>query len=70
MGKIRKSIESYHLALKSFPEYVEAQYHLGLAYLKEGSRTLAAGAFEKVIESVPDSHFAQESKKHLESMRN
>jgi len=70
MGKVRFAIDSYKRALKSFPEYTHARYHLGLAYSKEGSKSLAEGEFHRVIEISPESNFGQESRSHLEQIRN
>ncbi len=69
MGKIKESIASYQEALRIAPDFVDAHLNLASAYLREGSKGLAAGAFKKVVELSPQSSQAKEAQKFLDALR-
>jgi Tfp pilus assembly protein PilF len=69
MGQIKEAIASYQEAIRVVPDYVDAHLNLASAYLREGSKGLAAGAFKKVVELSPQSSQAKEAQKFLDALR-
>lgn len=69
MGKIKEAIASYQEAIRVVPDYVDAHLNLASAYLREGSKGLAAGSFKKVVELSPQSSQAKEAQKFLDALR-
>lgn len=69
MGKIKEAIASYQEAIRIAPSYVDAHLNLASAYLKEGSKGLAAGSFKKVVDLSPQSPQAKEAQKFLDALR-
>jgi Tfp pilus assembly protein PilF len=69
MGKIKEAIASYQEAIRAVPDYVDAHLNLASAYLREGSKGLAAGSFKKVVELSPQSSQAKEAQKFLDALR-
>ncbi|MBI3802227.1 MAG: tetratricopeptide repeat protein [Nitrospirae bacterium] len=68
-GKFKESIASYQEAIRLVPNYLDAHLNLASAYLKEGSKGLAAGAFKKVVDLSPKSPQAKEAQKFLDALR-
>ena len=69
MGKIKEAIASYQEAIRIAPSYVDAHLNLASAYLKEGSKGLAAGTFKKVVELSPQSPQAKKAQEFLDALR-
>jgi len=69
MGKTKEAIASYQEAIRVVPDYVDAHLNLASAYLREGSKGLAAGSFKKVVELSPQSSQAKEAQKFLDALR-
>lgn len=69
MGKVKESIASYQEAIRLAPDFVDAHLNLASAYLREGSKGLAAGSFKKVVELSPKSSQAKEAQKFLDALR-
>jgi tetratricopeptide (TPR) repeat protein len=53
-GNYAKAVELYEQATKLLPEFAEAEYQKGNAYLSLGKRQDAEGAFRRAIEIRPD----------------
>lgn len=68
-GKLKEAIGSYQEAIRLVPNYLDAHLNLASAYLKEGSKGLAAGAFRKVVDLSPQSPQAKEAQKFLDALR-
>ena len=65
-----KAIEHLEKAVSIFPyrDNVEANYYLGLSYDKIDETEKARECFSRVIESAPQSEFAQEAEKELKKI--
>ena len=63
-----QAIENLERAEKISPHYIEANYYLGLSYDKMGETEKAREFLSRVIESAPQSEFAQEAEKKLEKI--
>lgn len=69
MGKIKEAIASYQEAVRVAPNYVDAHLNLASAYLREGSKGLAAGSFKKVVDLSPKSSQAKKAQEFLDALR-
>jgi len=65
-----QSIEHLEKAVSVFPyrDNLEAYYYLGLSYDKIDETEKAREYFSRVIESAPQSEFAQEAEKELKKI--
>ena len=70
MGNLSEAISAYQGVIKNVSNFTNAHYQLGLAYEKEGSKTLAAGEFERVVQLSPDSELGQKAAMQLTNIRN
>jgi tetratricopeptide (TPR) repeat protein len=59
-GFIDKAIGHYRIALQLEPDYTEAHYGLGLAFLAKGLVDMARREFGKVLELDPGHERAKE----------
>jgi len=66
--KYSQAIEYLEMAEKVSPQNVEVAYYLGLSYDKIGEKEKAREYFSRVIESAPQSEFAQEAEKKLKKI--
>ena len=70
MGNLSEAISAYRGVIKNVPNFTNAHYQLGLAYQTEGSKTLAAGEFERVVQISPNSELGQKAAIQLTNLRN
>jgi tetratricopeptide (TPR) repeat protein len=54
-GRIGKARAAFEAAVRIIPDYANALYFLGVAYDREGNRSLALEQFERVLALNPDS---------------
>ncbi|MFY9270459.1 MAG: tetratricopeptide repeat protein [Candidatus Manganitrophaceae bacterium] len=69
MGKPKEAIVSYQEAVRIAPNFLDAQLSLASAFLKDGSKDLAAGTFKKIVELSPESPQGKEAQKFLDTLR-
>ena len=69
-GREDDAVYEFKQAIRGLPEYEDAQYNLGIAYLRQGNRALACKQFEKVFSMSPNSEFGINSVKYLDSICN
>ena len=69
MDKTDLAIDEYKKALELNREYVNAYYHLGLAYLKKKESRAAMSAFQEALRLAPDSEVGQISKEYLNALK-
>lgn len=68
-GKTGQAIAEYRRALAQSPEYAYAQFHLGLALMKESRLAEARAAFKEVVRLVPDSDIGRTSMRYSDLLR-
>jgi tetratricopeptide (TPR) repeat protein len=68
-GKIAEAKTQFEQAVKSKPDYADAHYRLGMAYLNEGKLPEAGTEFEKYVELAPTGQWAAEAKGYAAQLK-
>ena len=68
LGNEFDAIKEFKMAINGFPNYDEAHFNLGMAYLKSGNRQLACNSFNKVVSLTPSSKLGLDAKSYIESI--
>jgi tetratricopeptide (TPR) repeat protein len=76
LGEAYYALEKWELAIQSClkaielaPNYTEAHYKLGLAYMKNGQKEEALQAFTEVVRLAPVSESAKLAKGYIELLK-
>lgn len=69
MDKTAQAVAEYKKALDIFPEYGDAHYYLGLAYLKLNNVAAARIAFKNTVRIVPETERGHSALEYLELLK-
>jgi tetratricopeptide (TPR) repeat protein len=68
-GKTDLAIGEYQRAIDIAPEYAQAHYYLGLAWMKNSRLDAAATAFKEVIRIAPDTEIGFKSAGYIDLLK-
>lgn len=68
LGSEVDAIREFKIAIEGFPQYDEAFFNLGLAYLKQGNKPSACSAFSRVVQLTPNSRIGLDARKYIDSV--
>ncbi|MGH7884459.1 MAG: tetratricopeptide repeat protein [Thermodesulfobacteriota bacterium] len=68
VGNDVEAIREFKIAVEGYPQYDEAFFNLGLAYLKQGNKPSACSAFSRVLQLVPNSKMGLDARNYIDSV--